>query len=205
MTKLLGSLARSSRRGGLLACFALGALACDGAPSAPAPEAARVVAVAAKQNENVRDLCDKLNTDGPREFTMPAALEGTPRPRARGWRWINLWATWCAPCTEELPLIARFQGELSSKGTPIALELISVDVSNEQIQKFSETHPEAKQSLRATDPNALEPWLVSLGLDAGATLPVHIFVDPESKVRCVRTGALEEAHLPLLKKLLAGG
>jgi thiol-disulfide isomerase/thioredoxin len=183
---------------------ALFLMACDGAPSAPAPEAARVVSVAAKEQSNVLDLCDKLKVPSASEFSFPTALEGTPKPRTSGWRWINVWATWCSPCTEELPLITRFQGELSAKGTPVSLELISVDLNNELIQKFGEAHPEAKQSLRVTDPSALEPWLVSLGLDAGATLPVHIFVDPSNKVRCVRTGALNEPHLPLLKKLLSG-
>jgi thiol-disulfide isomerase/thioredoxin len=191
-------------RSTLISLLALGVFACDEAPSAPAPSG-RVVAVAAKENANVLDLCDKLKTPIAADFAMPTALEGAPKPATNGWRWINVWATWCSPCTEELPLITRFQSELAAKGTQVSLELISVDVSNELVQKFSESHPEAKQSLRVSDPAALEPWLVSLGLDAGATLPVHIFVDPSNKVRCVRTGALNEPHLPLLKKLLAGG
>lgn len=181
----------------------VGLAACDEAPSAPAPSA-RVVAVAAKSQGNESDLCDKLKAPAVPTFTFPSALEGTPKSGITGWRWVNVWATWCPPCIEELPLITRFQKDLSAGGVAISLELLSVDMSTELVQKFSEAHPEVKQSLRVTDPSTLEPWLVSLGLDAGATLPVHLFVDPANKVRCARTGALREADLPLIKKLLAG-
>src|SRR5215218_9102113 len=88
----------------LSALCVLGISACDGTPSAPAPEAARVVAVAAKSQGNESDLCDKLNAPTP-SFAFPAALEGTPKSSSKGWRWINVWATWCPPCIEELPLI----------------------------------------------------------------------------------------------------
>jgi len=188
----------------ILGALALGA--CDETPTAPAPEAARVVAVAAAKNQGSEsDLCDVLKTpEAAPAFAFPTALEGTPKSDSAGWRWINVWATWCPPCIEELPLITRFQGELASAGNAVSLELLSVDVSRDLVQKFAEAHPETKQSLRVTDPSTLEAWLVSLGLDAGATLPVHIFVDRANKVRCARTGALREADLPLLKKLLIG-
>ncbi len=204
--KLLALLAGGTARFDWPSVVVLGTLgfaACDETPSAPAPEAARVVAVAAKSQGNESDLCDKLNAPPVPTFAFPAALEGTPKS-GTGWRWINVWATWWPPCIEELPLITRFQQELSAAGVSIALELLSVDVSSELVQKFGETHPETKQSLRVTDASTLEPWLVSLGLDAGATLPVHLFVDPENKVRCARTGAVREADLPLIKKLLRG-
>ncbi|MFT3923429.1 MAG: TlpA disulfide reductase family protein [Myxococcales bacterium] len=189
-----------------LVLLAASVAACDETPAAPAPEAARVVAVTAAKNQgNESDLCDVLKSpETAPTFAFPTALEGTPKSGVSGWRWINVWATWCPPCIEELPLITRFQSELAAKGTSVSLELLSVDVSADLVQKFSESHPETKQSLRVTDPATLEGWLVSLGLDAGATLPVHIFVDGANKVRCARTGALRDADLPLLKKLLTG-
>lgn len=38
---------------------------------------------------------------------------------------INFWATWCAPCVEELPLFEKLQVE--NKSAPIKVILISVD------------------------------------------------------------------------------
>jgi thiol-disulfide isomerase/thioredoxin len=186
---------------GLSLCLA----ACEGGSApAPAPEAARVVAVAAVKNQaSESDLCDVLKApDNAPAFTYPA-IEGTASAQAGGWRWINVWATWCPPCIEELPLITRFRSELGTQGTQVTLELLSVDLNAEVVQKFAETHAQAKGSLRVSDPSALESWLVSLGLDAGATLPIHIFVDPAGKVRCARTGAVRESDLPLIKKLVS--
>jgi thiol-disulfide isomerase/thioredoxin len=190
----------------ILGVFCLMSLAaCDTAPAAPSPEASRVVAVAAAKNQATEsDLCDVVKSaEAAPVFSYPT-IEGTAKARSASWRWVNVWATWCPPCIEELPLITSFQRKLSEQGTAVDLELLSVDVSAEVVQKFAEGHPEVGQSLRVTDAAALEAWLVSVGLDSGATLPVHIFVDPAGKVRCARTGALREADMPLLKKLLSG-
>lgn len=38
---------------------------------------------------------------------------------------VNLWATWCAPCVEEMPTLARLQANFEGKGVRVAP--ISVD------------------------------------------------------------------------------
>jgi thiol-disulfide isomerase/thioredoxin len=38
---------------------------------------------------------------------------------------VNFWATWCAPCQEELPRLARLAGNYSGK--PVAFVIISID------------------------------------------------------------------------------
>jgi len=52
------------------------------------------------------------------EFTLPD-LEGTDRNFSE-WqgksRLINFWATWCAPCRREIPLLKAFQDEQSQNG-----------------------------------------------------------------------------------------
>jgi thiol-disulfide isomerase/thioredoxin len=176
---------------------------CDDGP-APKTQAppSRVVAVqAAPQRSDASDLCD-VQPDGAVEFTLPELASPAPPARSGTWRWINVWATWCPPCVEELPLIMRFSKELNAQGVPVDLSLLSVDTDEDTVQKFAAAHAEAKESLRIKDLAALESWLGKIGLDGGATLPIQVFVDPQGKVRCARTGAVGESDLPAIKSLL---
>lgn len=184
---------------------ALGTLACeDSASKAAVAPASRVVAVAAKSEEDASDFCDVLApaASAPR-FTYPPLDTKAPKPSGR-WRWVNVWASWCAPCAEELPLITRFQAQLLARGKPVDVVYLSVDSSPEAAAEFAKSHTEVQGSLRLSDFNALQRWLTSVGLDAGATLPVHLFIDPEGKVRCARTGALRDTDLRHLELLLPG-
>lgn len=46
---------------------------------------------------------------------------------------LNIWATWCAPCRDELPSLQRLQDSLSSEGLKIVT--ISVDESDSSTVK----------------------------------------------------------------------
>jgi thiol-disulfide isomerase/thioredoxin len=174
-------------------------LACDGGKSEPV--ASRVEAVAAKPSAaSSAELCDAVKLDGASTFAFPP-LEGAP-PAARGPRWINVWATWCPPCVEELPVVRKMEAALAKQGSRIQLSLLSVDTTPEAVAQFRAAHPEVAGSLRLTDDKALEPWLLSIGLDRGATLPVHVFVREDGKIACVRTGAIKETDLPAITALL---
>ena len=168
-----------------------------------APPLSRSVAVAAKKDADpVGSLCDvRFAADKAPTFKWPA-LERAPTEDAKGARWINVWATWCPPCIEELPLIARAARDLAKKGAPVSLSLLSVDTTAGVVTSFAKQHPEAASSLRVADASALEPWLVSLGLDKGATLPLHLFVDAEDRLRCARTGAVAESDLGAIETVL---
>ncbi len=180
--------------------------ACDEPAAVPVGEpSGRVVAVAASGKQATEsDLCDVLKApaDAP-TFAFPP-LDGAAPPQGAGYRWVNVWATWCPPCVEELPLIARWRDELNKAGSRVELLLMSVDQTPDVVASFRAKHPEVGGSLRASDPAQLEAWLTSIGLDSGAPLPIHVFVDPAGKVRCARTGALRESDFALVKKLLAG-
>jgi thiol-disulfide isomerase/thioredoxin len=185
-----------------LSLCALALLGCD-EPAKGAAAPGRVVAVSqAKQQANESELCDVLKpaASAPR-FEFPALRAAAPAA-GTGYRWINVWATWCPPCIEELPLLGRMRDQLREAGAKLDLLLLSVDDGPELVEKFALQHPEVRGTLQIKDRTTLEPWLAKIGLDSGATLPIHLFVDPAGKVRCARTGALRESDLGAVKKLL---
>ncbi len=42
---------------------------------------------------------------------------------------LNLWATWCAPCVEEMPTLAKLQ--TATQGQPVAIVPVSVDAADD--------------------------------------------------------------------------
>lgn len=137
------------------------------------------------------EFCDVLHEPGNGAMLRLPPVEGTPRS-ANSARWVNVWATWCKPCVEEIPRIGAFCDKLAQNGSPVAFELLSVDTDAATVDAFRKEHAGIPAGLRLTDASALQPWLAELGLDAGAGLPVHIFVEGNSHVRCVRAGAVGE-------------
>ena len=181
----------------------LGAASCDESKSSTAAPPPRVEAITSKSSDDkATDLCDVVPAKGSEpSFVFPELAGGAPAV-AGGYRWINVWATWCPPCVEELPLLHKLGEELRASGAKVALELLSVDRTQAAVDTFQAAHPEVAGSLRIADFDKLESWLTSIGLDKGATLPVHVFVDPAGKVICSRTGAISESDVPRVKKLL---
>jgi thiol-disulfide isomerase/thioredoxin len=166
----------------------------------------RVNAVAAGQEKavSVEEFCDvraKSASEAP-AFTMPPLAGGQAAPGKGTWRWLNVWATWCKPCIEEMPQLAKWQKDLSGQGVRYDLVFVSVDDSDDLVARFREKHPDAPPSLRIADPDALPRWLGAIGLGESAPIPVHLFVDPDDRVRCVRAGGVKERDLPAVRAIL---
>lgn len=47
---------------------------------------------------------------------------------------LNIWATWCAPCEQEMPSIQRLHQEMGAEG----LKIVSVSVDDDQPQAVSQ-------------------------------------------------------------------
>jgi len=47
---------------------------------------------------------------------------------------LNFWATWCAPCVEEMPSLVQLQQRFKDKGLTVVG--ISIDVDNDAYHKF---------------------------------------------------------------------
>ena len=179
------------------------ALACNDGGSSSSGTRERVNAVKAKAVEvDPAEMCDRYYAAGagPKlawpELVRPAAEVG-----AGAWRWINLWATWCKPCVEELTRITGWHDRLSRSGAKVELTLVSADESDDVVDAFREAHAGTPAGTRLADSEAATAWIASLGVK-GATLPVHVFVDPAGHVRCVRASAIEDTDYAAVQALL---
>lgn len=182
-------------------------LACTGESVPPVPPPSRFDAVAAapKKDTDIAEMCETHATAAEAKvYTLPT-LDGAPMARGAGWTWVNLWATWCEPCVEEMPMLVEWQARLAKEGIDVALQFLSVDAKAEDVTRWRQSHPKAPPSMRFANLPELGPWLTTIGLDASAVIPVHLFLDPENKVRCVRMGSVSEPEYGAVKKLLQGG
>jgi thiol-disulfide isomerase/thioredoxin len=170
---------------------------CGGAGGDARPKAqdgGRVNAVVPKAGAKV-DLAEFCET-------QHTADKAAARPSG-SWRWINVWATWCKPCIEELPLLAKWRERLKNEGLVADIEFLSVDGEAELVQKFRADHPGVPETLRIADAAALPGWLGGLGIDASAVLPIHLFVDPADRLRCVRMGGVGARDWDFVKRILS--
>jgi thiol-disulfide isomerase/thioredoxin len=182
----------------------LAACSGDAAPQAGKP---RVDAVAAAKVEprKIEGFCERH--DGPeaaKPFVYPPM--DTPAPGASpNWRWINVWATWCGPCIAEMPSLLKWSEKLAAAGQPVDLTFVSVDDSADIVKRWKVKHPElAVGDLRIQSAGATGSWLQQLGLDAATAIPLHVFVDPQNRIRCVRSGAIDPGDFDIVKAVLAG-
>lgn len=65
---------------------------------------------------------------------------------------VNYWATWCAPCVEELPALAKLQEKLKSEG--LRVFAVNVDRSRKDAQRFLEKNRLEPLQFHWADPSS---------------------------------------------------
>jgi peroxiredoxin len=62
---------------------------------------------------------------------------------------LNFWATWCAPCVEEVPSLVQMQERMKAKG--ITVLAVSVDVDDSNYRRFVRDHSVNLLTVRDAD------------------------------------------------------
>ena len=126
--------------------------------------------------------------------------EGKPRPFAQ-WKGnilvINFWATWCAPCREEMPYFSRISEKYAAKG--VQFVGISTDTP-ETVRLFAQQHGVSYPLLIGG------PQIVALSTELGnrqSVLPFTLILDRNGEPLLTRTGRLPEAELDSFLKSAA--
>ncbi|MBS1119197.1 MAG: Thioredoxin [Deltaproteobacteria bacterium] len=171
----------------------------------PPPSRTNSAKAGAHQAASAVAFCDlHASADKAAPLAWPALAVGdTAPPAATTWRWINVWATWCKPCVEEMPRLARWRDKLSAGGHPIELAFVSVDESADDVAAFRKLHPDTPATLRIASGKTAEAWFAQLGLVGAPPIPIHVFVDPQSRIRCARAGAVRDQDFAVIERLLA--
>jgi thiol-disulfide isomerase/thioredoxin len=188
----------------IAAVVVTGAAGCEAktAEAPPAPTSRTDVAkVAAPQAVSTESFCDLHATDASgTAFSWPKLASDTPPGPPTTWRWVNVWATWCKPCVEEMPRIVAWKEKLAAAGKKVDLQFVSVDDNDADVAAFRASHPATPPSMRVTSAAERAAWLKTFQLDDGA-IPIQLFVSPANKLRCARAGGVRDKDYAVIDKL----
>jgi len=99
------------------------------------------------------------------------------------WLLINFWATWCAPCREEIPELNEFAHENKT------IQTIAIAIDDlESVNKFTNKIPIEYLSFIAENEGV--QLSQSLGNERGI-LPFSVIISPEKKIEKVFYGRLK--------------
>ncbi len=139
---------------------------------------------------------------GARQDTV-AALHGLALPDAAGKlqslaQWdnkvliINFWATWCAPCREEMPILHKIGQRYASNGVQVVgIAVDSIQNVADFLKNIKVGYPLLIGGIDAID------LARKLGNKSGA-LPYTLVLDRNGRLLTTRLGALSEAELEIL-------
>ena len=125
------------------------------------------------------------------DFTL-SDMNGTPVSASDfdGHVWLaNFWATWCAPCVEEMPMLSLLQRDWSDRGVKIVgIALDDADRAREFVAEMAIDYPILVGMADVVVTG--RRYGNSTGL-----LPFSVLVDTDGIIRWTRLGALEREEL----------
>ncbi len=102
---------------------------------------------------------------------------------------LNFWATWCAPCRQEMPMLAQMQREHAADGLQI------VGIAMEQPQsaaRFLKQVPVGYPILIGID---ADPVPTTTFGDTAGLLPYSVLIGRDGRILATRLGALDAAAI----------
>jgi peroxiredoxin len=117
-----------------------------------------------------------------------ADRDGTPtRLSSFGGRplMVNFWATWCAPCRREIPLLNKIRAE--RRGQNAEIVGIAVDFRDD-VLKFAEKTPLNYPLLIGEEDGLAAAEAFGMGM----AFPFSVFIDSKNRILTVKIGELHE-------------
>lgn len=130
-------------------------------------------------------------------LTLPD-LEGRPQAIAQ-WRGkilvVNYWASWCAPCIEEMPAFSRLQRSYAAQG----VQFVGIGIDDvEKLRRFARATPVAYPLLVGDPAGTQLPALQVKGL------PYTVVIDRNGRLEGSRLGRIDEVTLDATLRRLIG-
>jgi thiol-disulfide isomerase/thioredoxin len=114
---------------------------------------------------------------------------------------VNFWATWCAPCIKELPLLEKLNQENLSVDVVLVSMDYDLDPDLEKVVRFQSRKKLQSKILflTETDPNA---WIDKIDEKWSGALPATLVLNAKKNKRELVQGELAEGQLEkIIKKL----
>ena len=102
---------------------------------------------------------------------------------------VNVWATWCKPCIQEMPAMDKLQQQYPDK---LAILTVS-DEAVEKLRKFRSRYNYSFDFIKANTPLAEQSLTV---------YPITYLLSPDGDVEAVFLGALDWTNPKIQEKLL---
>ncbi|TJY59354.1 TlpA family protein disulfide reductase [Sinimarinibacterium sp. CAU 1509] len=110
------------------------------------------------------------------------------------WVLINFWASWCAPCMDELPLLVEAQKRYGMHGLQIlGPALDDADSVAPVVTRFGINYPVS------ADFTGADAAMQAFGNEKSA-LPYSVLIDPQGRVDRLMLGALKPGDLDALMR-----
>jgi thiol-disulfide isomerase/thioredoxin len=94
---------------------------------------------------------------------------------------VNFWATWCAPCREEMPSFERLRASLEGRAVVLAVNLAEPE---SRIRRFLDTVPVRFPVLLDRDGSTARAWQARV-------LPATYVIGPDGTIRYRHLGDLD--------------
>lgn len=107
---------------------------------------------------------------------------------------LNIWATWCPPCRNELPF---FQQAFEKYGEEITFVFLSVDDDKADAEEFMTENGYTFPVYMDVPSNSLMAYGIG-------SIPVTVLVDPEGNIIAGQVGSLTEDLVGLCMAILLG-
>jgi thiol-disulfide isomerase/thioredoxin len=178
----------------MLSALCASALAC-GSNAAPVPRNQRPKAAATPTPEALPEGVEAVDTDRLRAAATQSGSRGLL---------VNVWASWCGSCRDEVPMLLKLQEALARDGLRL------VFVSADEPPDFPKVVELARSwniplPAMAVRPGSLGSFKKGLSPNWQGGLPATVLLDAQGAVRHLWEGPiLEEEVTPIVQSFLAG-